>query len=108
MRDAASLAFAAAVPLAGTYGTYTLRSAWPLLGSLAFSTVFALSATLTLSSLQQSCLVAAMVATSFALHIVYLPVGLCCFFALMLCKNELLLSARQAAAPAAVPAAKAR
>ena len=32
-----------------------------------------------------------LVVVSFALHLVYLPAGLFCFFTLMLCKNELLL-----------------
>ena len=34
-----------------------------------------------------------LVCLSFALHMVYLPAGICCFFCLMLCKNELLLPA---------------
>ena len=39
----------------------------------------------------QLVLLLALVVLSFALHVIFLPAGLCCFFVLMLCKNEVLL-----------------
>ena len=43
------------------------------------------------TKLVQLVLVLALVALSFALHILYLPAGICCFFSLMFTKNDLLL-----------------
>ena len=92
--DFATLSGSAACAV-GIYGSYQSGSAVPLAVGTAFSGVFALAR----SRIQagrpappyQGLLVLALVVLSFALHIVYLPAGLCCFAALLLCKNELLL-----------------
>ena len=78
----------------GAYGSWTGGRVLPLVASAAFSLLFVLArqrAADGKSARLQLPLVLALVCLSFTLHLVFLPAGLCCFFALMLCKNELLL-----------------
>ena len=72
-----------------------VRAPWSALVGAAFALCFLLAlnrapAYLDMPWLQLP-LVLSMVGLSFALHLLYLPAGLCCFVGLMMCKNELLL-----------------
>ena len=85
----------------GAYGTYTEASVWPL----SLATIFTLSFYQAKQRVKmgsrrmQLPFVLVLVIMSFALHMVYLPAGLCCFFALMLCKNEILFPDAQPGPP---------
>lgn len=89
--------------LAGMYGTYTQGDPLPLLASVAFAGAFVFARHRVSGGKTaplQVLLLVALVCISFGLHLLYLPAGICCFFTLMLCKNELLLP------PPAKPAGK--
>ena len=97
MRDS-TLASAAALCAAagGLYGSYQTESAAPAGFALSFVVVFMyalhrVQASSPALPKNQILLVLAMICLSFGLHTVYLPAGICCFFTLMLCKNELLM-----------------
>ena len=79
---------------AGAFGSYSEGSVYPILAAAAFALAFVFARYRVIDGKQPSYqlpLVLMLVVLSFALHIAYLPAGLCCFFTLMLCKNELLL-----------------
>merc|ERR1711957_441036 len=67
-----------------------MGSVLPAVYGLLYTACFAL-AVRGLSSPLQLVLLFAMVGLSFALHLVYLPAGLCCFFSLMIAKNDVLM-----------------
>ena len=94
----ASLSYAAAggAAVLGLYGSYANGSVRPALIAAAFAALFAWALYRAASPEPprlQVLLALGLVCLSFALHMVYLPAGICCFFCLMLCKNELLLPA---------------
>ena len=97
----------------GIYGSYEKRSVWPAFAGIAFTFLFNFARDRVRDADRappyQGLIVLTMLITSFALHIVYLPAGLCCFVALLLCQNELLMpkGTRDAAARRAREAAKA-
>ena len=75
-------------------GAIKSRSAYPALVGVAFAAAY--DATLRRSAsrpqwLSQVLLVVGLVALSFALHFLYLPAGICCFFALVFCDSSALL-----------------
>jgi len=86
-------AFAAAA--VGCFGAYSKSSAWPAVVGVAFTAVFWQTLRLCelrqTSLLTQGLLVLVLVMLSFALHLLFLPAGICCFFAMICVKNELLL-----------------
>lgn len=88
------LAALASVAL-GAYGSYNTNDYKALAAAVYFSAGFiwarARVASGQPSQALQLLLMLTLVAASFALHLLYLPAGICCFFTLMLCKNELLL-----------------
>lgn len=80
--------------LAGAYGSYAESDVKPVAVAVAFTGTFVWARSRVINGKaapMQLLLVLALVALSFGLHLLYLPAGLCCFFTLMLCKNELLL-----------------
>jgi hypothetical protein len=81
---------------AGGIGSYSAGESRALLCSAAFAGTFVLARHRAAAGPApfQLVLVLLLVVFSFVLHIVYLPAGLCCFFTLMLCKNEVLLPPR--------------
>ena len=89
---------AASAAVAGMYGSYTNRSEWPAILGVLFVSSFwwALRRAKANESPPwlQLVIVLNLVALSFALHLTYLPAGICCFFCLMLTNNELLLPPR--------------
>ena len=93
---ATALAELAAVScfVAGAYGSYTKSDPYPLLAATAFAGGFIFARYRVAGGKAaplQLLLLLALVCTSFVLHLLYLPAGICCFFTLMLCENELLL-----------------
>jgi len=83
---------------AGCYGSFVQRSILPVLLAVGFTTCFVyalIRAAAPQPPRMQLPFVLWLVALSFALHMVYLPAGLCCFFCLMLCKNDFLLPAQR-------------
>jgi hypothetical protein len=96
MTDALASASALCAAAGGLYGSYQTGSAAPAGFALSFVSVFALAihrvkASAPAPPKHQIVLVLAMICLSFGLHTVFLPAGLCCFFTLMLGKNELLM-----------------
>ena len=94
--DAAAFASAICAGLGGLYGSYDTKSSSPAVLALAFVCVFALALhrVRSLAPAQppyQIVLILLMICLSFGLHTTYLPAGICCFFTLMLCKNEVLM-----------------
>ena len=86
------------VVVLGLYGSISEHTPWPALLSIAFASAFALAqhrAAGPQRPMLQLPLVLSLVALSFALHIAFLPAGICCFFCLMFCKNEMLLPSKQ-------------
>ena len=80
----------------GVYGSYQTGTAAPAGFAFSFVAAFAyalhrVKASAPAPPKHQIMLVLAMICFSFGLHTVYLPAGICCFFTLMLCKNELLM-----------------
>ena len=105
MSTSLSLYAALASAALGVYGSYadgTLRAGAV---GIAFACLFFFTqrraSHATSMPLLQIVLVLGLVGLSFILHLAYLPAGICCFFALMLCKNELLM-------PPAPPSTKKR
>lgn len=93
---------AGATAAVGMYGSFHTWTVGPILGGLAFAGVFSFARSRAAgggSSPLQVLLVLLLVAISFALHMIYLPAGLCCFVALLLCKNEVLLPPTRGSAP---------
>ena len=100
MGDQAQFSLASATALCaaggGLYGSYQTKSIAPAGFALSFVAVFAyalhrVKASTPAPPKNQMVLVLAMICLSFGLHTVYLPAGICCFFTLMLCKNELIM-----------------
>ena len=94
MSTALSEVAAVACVAAGAFGSYTKGEFSPFLASAAFSLGFVLARHRVANgkpAQMQLLLILSLVCVSFLLHLLYLPAGLCCFFTLMLCKNELLL-----------------
>ena len=81
---------------AGCYGgSFAGSTVWPALLGVLFASCFhfALHRAAAQSGPKwtQLLLVLTLVVISFVLHLTYLPAGLFCFFALILCKNQYLL-----------------
>ena len=95
MSDSLKNVAACAAAFVGAYGSYETLSVWPAFLGVVFVASF--SWTLRRAKVNASppwlqlVLVLNLVALSFALHLTYLPAGICCFFCLMLTNNELLL-----------------
>mmetsp|Transcript_27996 Transcript_27996/g.66634 ORF Transcript_27996/g.66634 Transcript_27996/m.66634 type:complete len:108 (-) Transcript_27996:97-420(-) len=85
-----SQGFAVAVAVLSVGGSVHTQSVLPAVYGLLYAACFAL-AMRGLSSPLQLVLMFAMVGLSFALHMVFLPAGLCCFFSLMIAKNDVLM-----------------
>ena len=88
-----AIAFAFGVVAFGAYGAYTEGRLPILLVALLFSSLFAV---VVVNGRENSKALKALAAIgllglSFALHLLYLPAGVCCFFVLMVCKNDILL-----------------
>lgn len=96
--DAASHACAAGVLVAGAYGAFTQHDAMTMLLALAFAIAYAA----TLRYPRSLPLIGSLLALSFALHVRYLPAGVCCFGALMLARFDV----RRPVEPAPKPGAK--
>ena len=77
------------------YGSFASRNPWSSIIGLAFVACYIYArhrvATRQPTGKLQFLLILMTIGLSFALHMTYLPAGICCFFALMLCKNDLLL-----------------
>ena len=86
----------------GAYGSYTNSSVAPFLVAALFSGLYFYARRRVsqgdATSMTQLILIFSLIASSFVLHLVYTPAGLCCFFTLMLCKNEVLMPPRRDAA----------
>uniref|UniRef100_A0A7S4BMP0 Uncharacterized protein n=1 Tax=Chrysotila carterae TaxID=13221 RepID=A0A7S4BMP0_CHRCT len=95
MLDSAPHALATAAAAAGMWGSLMREDATPAVLGVLFCVIFffAYGRNDRAGPLQIS-LILAMIACSFVLHLSYLPAGVCCFFALMLCGNEQLLPRR--------------
>ena len=94
MSTALSEVAAVACVCAGAFGSYAESNMRPVLIAAAFSGCFVFARTRVADGQParlQLLLILSLVVLSFVLHLLYLPAGICCFFALMLCKNELLL-----------------
>jgi hypothetical protein len=81
--------------IVGIYGSFATGTAPPAACGLLFCAVFNLALYRVHESESppryQVLLILSLLVISFMLHMVYLPAGLCCFIALVLCQNELLL-----------------
>mmetsp|Transcript_16758 Transcript_16758/g.40002 ORF Transcript_16758/g.40002 Transcript_16758/m.40002 type:complete len:92 (-) Transcript_16758:102-377(-) len=70
-------------------------SVYPALAGTTFSCLFNLARHRVCEAHEpprfQAVLVLLLLVASFAVHIAYLPAGMCCLVALLLCQNELLL-----------------
>ena len=96
--DAAARLCAAGVLVAGTYGALTQHDAATMLLALAFAIAYAAALRCPRSLL----LIGSLLALSLALHVRYLPAGVCCFGALMLARFDF----RRPVKPAPKPVAK--
>ena len=88
----ADISAVASVVLAA-YGSFVAGEAKPIVLAAMFCAAFAFARHRAVAGPArfQLVLVLLLVVFSFGLHLTYLPSGLCCAFALMLCKNDLLL-----------------
>ena len=105
-----AIAFAFGVVAFGAYGAYTEGRLPILLVALLFSSLFAV---VVVDGRDNSKVLKALAAIgllglSFALHLLYLPAGVCCFFVLMVCKNDILLPPSPPTRPPGRPAATKR
>ena len=93
----------------GLYGSYLTGSLYPALAGSGFCFLFNFTRERVRGAQSQppyqSLLLLSMLICSFTLHMVYLPAGLCCFVALLLCQNELLTAPNK---PGGAPNAGAR
>ena len=97
-----AIAFAFGVVAFGLYGAYAEGKLLILLTSLLFSSLFAVVVVKgrTNGTYTKALAAFGLLALSFALHLLYLPAGVCCFFVLMVCKNDILLPPTRPPPPA--------
>ena len=101
-----------AASILGMYGSFQTRTAWPALAGITFTFLFNLARERVRGAEKpppyQALILLAMLIASFALHMLYLPAGLCCFVALLLCQNELLMPPKRVATPPDITARMAK
>merc|ERR1740130_1769998 len=88
-----ALLCAAAAAAVGVFGAFWTQNMWSGVGGVGFVLCFwqtlRLNRMCAASTCIQGLLVLTLVMLSFALHLLFLPAGICCFFAMISCKNEL-------------------
>ena len=97
MSSLANMAAAMTVAL-GVYGSVSAQHINPALISITFTATFYFALWRAQSAGQirmQLAFALLLICISFAVHLIFLPAGIGCFFTLMLCKNELLLPQKQ-------------
>jgi apolipoprotein N-acyltransferase len=101
-REVAASGFVLTAVVLSAWATLTAepRDLRPVAAGAAFATCFFLALRGVPWYFAQLALVLLLVALSLALHLLCLPAGLCCFVALMACRNDALLPARPPPRPA--------